>query len=55
EISLTLTNADSGISVEHHHQASGESATPAFKEGELKKIVKIVDGYEAAEETHILE
>ncbi|ENM1804051.1 TPA: DUF1869 domain-containing protein [Klebsiella variicola subsp. variicola] len=55
EISLSLTNAASGISVELHHPASGESATPAFIEGELKKIVQIVDGYEAAEETHIVE
>ena len=55
EISLSLTNAASGISVELHHPASGESATPAFIEGELKKIVQIVDGYEAAEDTHIVE
>ena len=55
EISLSLTNAASGISVELHHPASGESATPAFIEDELKKIVQIVDGYEAAEETHIVE
>jgi hypothetical protein len=41
--------------VELHHPASGESATPAFIEDELKKIVQIVDGYEAAEETHIVE
>ncbi len=32
-----------------------ESATPAFIEAELKKIVQIVDGYEAAEDTHIVE
>ena len=49
------TNAASGISVELHHPASGESATPAFIEAELKKIVQIVDGYEAAEDTHIVE
>ncbi|KTG72814.1 hypothetical protein K41_07055, partial [Klebsiella pneumoniae] len=55
EISLSLTNAASGISVELHHPASGESATPAFIEAELKKIVQIVDGYEAAEDTHIVE
>ncbi|HCI7050788.1 TPA: DUF1869 domain-containing protein [Klebsiella quasipneumoniae subsp. quasipneumoniae] len=55
EISLSLTNAASGISVELHHPTSGESATPAFIEDELKKIVQIVDGYEAAEETHIVE
>ena len=52
---LSLTNAASGISVELHHPASGESATPAFIEAELKKIVQIVDGYEAAEDTHIVE
>ncbi len=51
EISLSLTNAASGISVELHHPASGESTTPAFIEAELKKIVQIVDGYEAAEDT----
>ena len=55
EISLSLTNAASGISVELHHPTSGESATPAFIEDELKKIVQIVDGYEAAEDTHIVE
>ena len=55
EISLSLTNAASGISVELHHPASGESTTPAFIEAELKKIVQIVDGYEAAEDTHIVE
>lgn len=55
EISLSLTNAASGISVELHHPGSGESATPAFIEAELKKIVQIVDGYEAAEDTHIVE
>lgn len=55
EISLSLTNAASGIWVELHHPASGESATPAFIEAELKKIVQIVDGYEAAEDTHIVE
>lgn len=55
EISLSLTNAASSISVELHHPASGESATPAFIEAELKKIVQIVDGYEAAEDTHIVE
>ncbi|WP_367764716.1 DUF1869 domain-containing protein [Klebsiella pneumoniae] len=55
EISLSLTNAASGISVELHHSASGESTTPAFIEAELKKIVQIVDGYEAAEDTHIVE
>lgn len=55
EISLSLTNAASGIPVELHHPASGESATPAFIEAELKKIVQIVDGYEAAEDTHIVE
>ena len=55
EISLSLTNAASGISVKLHHPASGESATPAFIEAELKKIVQIVDGYEAAEDTHIVE
>ena len=55
EISLSLTNAARGISVELHHPASGESATPAFIEAELKKIVQIVDGYEAAEDTHIVE
>ena len=55
EISLSLTNAASGISVALHHPDSGESATPAFIEGELKKIVQIVDGYEAAEDTHIVE
>ncbi|HDU3909164.1 TPA: DUF1869 domain-containing protein [Klebsiella pneumoniae subsp. pneumoniae] len=55
EISLSLTNAASGISVELHHPVSGESATPAFIEAELKKIVQIVDGYEAAEDTHIVE
>ncbi|HHB7224120.1 TPA: DUF1869 domain-containing protein [Klebsiella pneumoniae] len=55
EISLSLTNAANGISVELHHPASGESATPAFIEAELKKIVQIVDGYEAAEDTHIVE
>ena len=55
EISLSLTNAAIGISVELHHPASGESATPAFIEAELKKIVQIVDGYEAAEDTHIVE
>lgn len=55
EISLSLTNAASGISVELHHPDSGESATPAFIEAELKKIVQIVDGYEAAEDTHIVE
>ena len=55
EISLSLTNAASGISVALHHPASGESATPAFIEAELKKIVQIVDGYEAAEDTHIVE
>ncbi|MGS5689064.1 DUF1869 domain-containing protein, partial [Klebsiella pneumoniae] len=49
------TNAASGISGELHHPASGESASPAFIEGELKKIVQIVDGYEAAEVTHIVE
>ena len=53
EISLSLTA--SGISVELHHPASGESTTPAFIEAELKKIVQIVDGYEAAEDTHIVE
>ena len=47
--------AASGISVERHHPASGESTTPAFIEAELKKIVQIVDGYEAAEDTHIVE
>ena len=47
EISLSLTNAASGIAVELHH--------PAFIEAELKKIVQIVDGYEAAEDTHIVE
>ncbi|MFW7614654.1 DUF1869 domain-containing protein [Klebsiella pneumoniae] len=55
EISLSLTNAASGISVELHHPVSGESTTPAFIEAELKKIVQIVDGYEAAEDTHIVE
>ena len=55
EISLSLTNAASGISVELHHPAAGESTTPAFIEAELKKIVQIVDGYEAAEDTHIVE
>lgn len=55
EISLSLTNAASGISVELHHPASVESTTPAFIEAELKKIVQIVDGYEAAEDTHIVE
>ncbi|MCL7649827.1 DUF1869 domain-containing protein [Klebsiella pneumoniae] len=55
EISLSLTNAARGIAVELHHPASGESATPAFIEAELKKIVQIVDGYEAAEDTHIVE
>ena len=55
EISLSLTNAASGISVELHYPTSGESATPAFIEAELKKIVQIVDGYEAAEDTHIVE
>ncbi|WP_281075780.1 DUF1869 domain-containing protein [Klebsiella quasivariicola] len=55
EISLSLTNAASGVSVELHHPASGESATLAFIESELKKIVQIIDGYEAAEETHIVE
>ena len=55
EISLSLTNAASGISVELHHPASGESATPAFIEAELKKIVQIVGGYEAAEVTHFVE
>lgn len=55
EISLSLINAASGISVELHHPASGESTTPAFIEAELKKIVQIVDGYEAAEDTHIVE
>ncbi|MBF8072184.1 hypothetical protein I0Q38_02770, partial [Klebsiella pneumoniae] len=48
-------NAASGISVELHHPASVESTTPAFIEAELKKIVQIVDGYEAAEDTHIVE
>ena len=55
EISLSLTNAAARIAVELHHPASGESATPAFIEAELKKIVQIVDGYEAAEDTHIVE
>lgn len=55
EISLSLTNAASGISVELHHPASVESTTPAFIEAELMKIVQIVDGYEAAEDTHIVE
>lgn len=32
EISLSLTNAARGISVELHHPASGESTTPAFIE-----------------------
>ncbi|MDP0731140.1 hypothetical protein Q8G23_25130, partial [Klebsiella pneumoniae] len=27
----------------------------SFTEAELKKIVQIVDGYEAAEDTHIVE
>ena len=34
EISLSLTNAASGISVELHHPTSGESATPAVSEDE---------------------
>ena len=55
EISLSLTNAASGISVEPEPPTKGESATPAFIEGEVKKIVQIVDGYEAAEDTHIVE
>ncbi len=54
EISLSLTNAASGISVELHHPASGKRH-PGFIEAELKKIVQIVDGYEAAEDTHIVE
>ncbi|MDP1233310.1 hypothetical protein Q6261_27130, partial [Klebsiella pneumoniae] len=55
EISLSLTNAASCISVELHHPASGESATPAFIEAELKKIVHIFDGFDASEDTHIVE
>ena len=55
EISLSLTNAASGISVEPDPLTSVESTTPAFIEAELKKIVQIVDGYEAAEDTHIVE
>ncbi|MCP6519604.1 hypothetical protein NL464_28335, partial [Klebsiella pneumoniae] len=55
EISLSLTHAASGISVELHPPASGESTAPAFIEAELKKIVQLVDVYEAAEDTHVVE
>ncbi|MBO2029480.1 DUF1869 domain-containing protein [Klebsiella pneumoniae] len=54
EISLSLTNAASGISVEPSPSLWGKR-TPAFIEAELKKIVQIVGGYEAAEDTHIVE
>jgi hypothetical protein len=54
EISLSLTNAASGVSVELHHPASGESATPAFIESELKKICRSLTPL-AQEETHIVE
>ncbi len=55
EISLSLTNAASGISVELYHPASGGKRHPGFHRGRVKEIVQIVDGYEAAEDTHIVE